>query len=161
MIPNDIDEFKSDGERQFYKFLESVAKPDSQYISWYLPDIKGKEPDFLLFHDSVGLIVFEVKDWALEQIREANPQHFVLDIGAKTEHRKNPFQQARDYIYYVMDTIEEDGRLVSKEPMSYGKPKIPMDYGVIFPNINKYEYTQKGFNKVRRVSSFRNGHYLR
>jgi superfamily I DNA and RNA helicase len=148
MIPNDIDEFKTDGERQFYKFLESVAKPDSQYVSWYLPDIEGKEPDFLLFSDSVGLIVFEVKDWALDQIREANPNHFILHMGKKTERRKNPFQQARDYCDSLMDKIKDDGKLVSKEQKHYGNPKVPIDCGVVFPNINKYEYTQHGLDKV-------------
>ena len=78
MIPDNIGWFTTEGEKQFYKFLESVAKPDSRYISWYLQDIKGEEPDFLFFSDEVGLIIFEVKDWALNQIREANPQYFVL-----------------------------------------------------------------------------------
>ncbi|MFC1812866.1 DEAD/DEAH box helicase [Thermodesulfobacteriota bacterium] len=148
MIPENVESFTTEGERQFYRFLESVAKPDSQYIAWYTPDLKGKEPDFILFGDKVGLIVFEVKDWALEQIREANPQHFILSTGGKTKSRKNPFQQARDYFLYVMDTIKKDGRLVSKEPGYHGNPKIPINYGVIFPNINKYEYTQKEFDRV-------------
>ena len=148
MIPDNIEQFTTEGEKQFYKFLETVAKPDSRYISWYLPDIKGKEPDFLFFSDEVGLIIFEVKDWALDQIREANPQYFVLDIGNKTESRKNPFHQARDYFGYVMDKIKEDGQLVSKDPIYHGNPKFPINCGVVFPNINKYEFTQKGFDKV-------------
>ena len=148
MIPENIRTFTTEGEKQFYRFLESVAKPDSQYIAWYTPDLKGKEPDFILFGDKVGLIVFEVKDWALEQIREANPQHFILSMGGKTKSRKNPFQQARDYFLYVMDTIKNDGRLISKDPDYHGNPKIPINYGVIFPNINKYEYVQKKFDQV-------------
>ncbi len=67
MIPKDVEIFTTEGEKQVYHFLESVAKPDSQYIAWYTPDLKGKEPDFILFGDKIGLIVFEVKDWALEQ----------------------------------------------------------------------------------------------
>jgi superfamily I DNA and RNA helicase len=148
MIPENVERFTTEGEKQFYRFLESAAKPDSQYIVWYTPDLKGKEPDFILFGDKVGLIVFEVKDWALEQIREANPQHFILSIGGKTESRKNPFQQARDYFLYLMDTIKNDGRLISKEPGYHGNPKIPINYGVIFPNMNKYEYVQKEFDQV-------------
>ncbi len=148
MIPDDIEEFKSEGERIFYRFLRSVAKPDSKYISWYTPDIDGKEPDFILFSDDTGLIIFEVKDWALDQIVEANPKYFVLAIGNKTESRKSPFEQARDYLYSVKDKIQKDGQLVSREPNVYGKLKIPMDYGIVFPNINKSEYTQKGFNQV-------------
>ena len=96
MIPENVEEFKTEGERQFYKFLEAVAKPDAGHITWYTPDIEGKEPDFILFSRNVGLIVFEVKDWMLDQIREANPQYFRLQVGRDIESRKSPFQQARD-----------------------------------------------------------------
>ena len=83
MIPHDIDEFHTEGEGRFYKFLESIAKPDDNYVAWYLPDINGREPDFLLYANNVGLIIFEVKDWSLDQIIEANPYTFVLRAGAK------------------------------------------------------------------------------
>ncbi|MEI9479299.1 MAG: hypothetical protein WCO26_22390 [Deltaproteobacteria bacterium] len=55
MIPSDIEEFGTGGEKAFFKFLQSVGKPDSRYISWYLPDIKDKELDFLLFCEDIGL----------------------------------------------------------------------------------------------------------
>ncbi len=48
MIPNDLEEFQTEGERIFFRFLQSVAKPDSRYVAWYLPDVNGKEPDFSL-----------------------------------------------------------------------------------------------------------------
>jgi len=35
MIPENVEIFTTEGEKQFYRFLESVAKPDSQYIVWY------------------------------------------------------------------------------------------------------------------------------
>jgi hypothetical protein len=148
MIPSDVDQFTTDGERQFYRFLERVARPDSRYLSWYLPDIRGKEPDFLLFSDEVGLVIFEVKDWALGQIREADPQYFVLDMGGKTEKRRNPFLQAREYFAEVMNRIKEDGFLLSSDPRFQGKVKIPVNCGVVFPNINKYEYREKGLDRV-------------
>ena len=103
MIPENVEEFKTEGERQFYKFLEAVAKPDSRHITWYTPDIEGKEPDFILFSQNVGLIIFEVKDWVLDQTKEANPQYFRLQVGNKIESRKNPFQQSRDYLYDLVD----------------------------------------------------------
>ncbi len=92
MIPEGVERVTTEGEKQFYRFLEKVTQPDSKYIAWYTPDLKGKEPDFILFGDKIGLIVFEVKDWNLEQIREATPQHFILSIGGKTKSRQNPFQ---------------------------------------------------------------------
>ena len=148
MMPSDIGEFETEGEKTFYKFLEGVAKPDTHYLCWYLPEINGNEPDFLLYCEDVGLVVFEVKDWVLGQIEEANPQYFLLKIREKTESRKNPFQQANDYLISIKDKIQKDGHLVSKEPAYLGKPKIPLSCGVVFPNVNKYEYTEKGLEKV-------------
>jgi hypothetical protein len=33
MIPKGIEEFKTEGERRFYRFLESVAKPDQEFTA--------------------------------------------------------------------------------------------------------------------------------
>jgi hypothetical protein len=148
MIPGDIEEFGTEGEKAFYKFLEGVAKPDAHYLCWYTPDINGNEPDFLLYCEDVGLVIFEVKDWALRQIEEANPHQFLLRIRDKTESRKNPLQQAHDYLHSIKDKIQKDGHLVSMDPAFHGNPKIPLNCGVVFPNINKYEYTEKGLEKV-------------
>jgi len=148
MIPGDIEEFGTEGEKTFYKFLEGVAKPDAHYLCWYTPDIDGNEPDFLLYCEDVGLVVFEVKDWALRQIEEADPHQFLLRIRDKTESRKNPFQQAHGYLNSIKDKIQQDGHLVSTDPAVHGNPKIPLSCGVVFPHINKYEYMEKGLEKV-------------
>jgi len=65
MMPSDIGEFETEGEKTFYKFLEGMGKPDTHYLCWYLPEINGNEPDFLLYCEEVGLVIFEVKDWTL------------------------------------------------------------------------------------------------
>jgi hypothetical protein len=41
------------------------------------------------------------------------PWYFVLDIRNKTEFRRNPYHQARDYLDYWIDKIKENGKLVS------------------------------------------------
>lgn len=148
MIPSDIEFFTTEGEKSFYRFLQAVAKPDQKYLCWYLPDINGREPDFLLYSEDVGLIIFEVKDWRLDQIVSADSQFFTLSIAGKAEKRQNPLHQARDYFHWVMDRIKEDAVLVSKEPYAHGNVKIPVNCGIVFPNINKYEYAQKGLDKI-------------
>ena len=135
MIPGDIEEFETEGEKAFYRFLEKVGKPDVHYLCWYTPDINGNEPDFLLYCEDVGLVIFEVKDWVLRQIEEANPHQFLLKIRGKTESRKNPFQQAHGYLMSMKDKIQKDGRLISKEPTYFGNPKIPLSCGVVFGRI--------------------------
>lgn len=148
MIPDNVENFCTEGERHFYGFLKNAAKPDSKYLAWYLPDINGREPDFILFCKDTGLIIFEVKDWALNQIQEANPQHFTLSINGHNEERESPLKQAKTYCHILMDKIRDDRRLLSRDPQHAGNPKIPIHEGVVFPNINKYEYIQKAFDQV-------------
>ena len=148
MIPHDIQEFTTEGEGKFYRFLSAVAKPDYRYVVWYLPNIKGREPDFLLYSDQLGLVIFEVKDWALEQIRSANPVQFELQEGSDLSPKKNPLAQAREYFIMVVERIKEDGHLLSKDPTHYGNPRIPINYGVVFPNILRNEYLSTRFREV-------------
>jgi hypothetical protein len=89
MIPSDNEAFNTEGERQFYNFLMKIAKPDADYVAWYTPNINDNEPDFLLYVHNLGLIVFEVKDWALEQIQEINPKQFKLTLGANSANGAN------------------------------------------------------------------------
>jgi len=129
MIPDDIQTFTTPGEGVFYRFLQSCAKPDDRYTAWYLPDILGREPDFLLYAPDAGLVILEVKDWALDQIIAADPQFFTLYMEGKEERRKNPLQQIREYFGQVMDKIKEDGYLVSKDSRSYGQVKVTVNSG--------------------------------
>ncbi|MFO8083770.1 MAG: 3'-5' exonuclease [Desulfobacterales bacterium] len=148
MIPDNVEQFTTEGERHVYNFFKKVAVPDDKYSIWYAPDIQNREPDFVLFCNKIGLIVFEVKDWDLNQFEKVDQNSCTLWFGSKKETRKNPLQQARDYIHVLMEKIIQDGRLVSKDPKFYNKPAIPMDYGVIFPNIPKYDFFEIGLNQV-------------
>jgi len=47
MIPDNVQDFCTEGECHFYRFLKAAAKPDSKYVVWYLPEINGDEPDFI------------------------------------------------------------------------------------------------------------------
>lgn len=148
MLPQDVEEFTTEGERQVYSFFASTAKPDSRFTAWYTPDIDDREPDFILYSEKTGLVIFEVKDWKLDQIESADPNIFCVRKGARLDSCKSPLKQAREYRYQVMDRIKDDGLLVSNDPVHHGNPVIPMEIGVIFPNINKYEYKEKGLGRV-------------
>jgi len=155
MIPDDVEDFCTDGERHFYGFLKAVAKPDSRYLVWYLPDINGHEPDFILFCKDTGLIIFEVKDWVLDQIQQANPQHFTLTINGRNEERESPLRQAKTYCHSLMDKIRADRRLVSKEPHHAGNPKIPIHEGVVSPiSTNMNTSAKPSIRSLTRIESF-------
>ncbi|MEM5789803.1 MAG: NERD domain-containing protein, partial [Syntrophobacteraceae bacterium] len=148
MIPDYTTEFTTNGERRFYEFLARFAKPDEKFTSWYLPDLQGREPDFILYSDGIGLIVFEIKDWSLDQIEEADRHTFVLLAGGRRKRLKSPLIQAREYLNSLMDRIKSDGRLVSKERRFYGNPKIPLHCGVVFPNISRHAYLRRKLNEI-------------
>jgi hypothetical protein len=82
MIPSDIGEFETEGERAFYKFLEGVAKPDAHYLCWYTPDINGNEPDFLLYWEAFGCQAY-TNSQALSVNNKARKKllgHSVIDL---------------------------------------------------------------------------------
>lgn len=148
MIPENTSEFQTPGEEQFFRFLAHVARPDSQFIAWYLPDIAGHELDFLLFNKDVGLIIFEVKDWALNQIENASKKEFSLNIGGTIEKRKNPFSQAREYLFFLIEKLKEEESFLSSDPMYMGKLTIPVSTGAVLTNINKDDFFAQHLDQV-------------
>ena len=56
MIPDDIAEFETEGERAFYKFLERVAKPDAHYLCWYTVTSYNKARKNLFGHSVIDLL---------------------------------------------------------------------------------------------------------
>lgn len=148
MFPAEIEFFATEGEGRVYRFFAATARPDGDFLCWYTPDIQDREPDFVLFSKEHGLVIFEVKDWALDQIVEAEPQHFRITVGGRVENRANPLRQAREYFAGLMETLRRDGRLLSSDPAHRGKPKIPVHCAVVFANINKYEYRDRGLDRV-------------
>jgi hypothetical protein len=90
MHPEDIEvlEKATAGEKKVFQFLHDAARPDKDFIAWYEPTIgsSGAEPDFILYGNSLGLLVLEVKDWEIDQIGEVTPPP--LNSGRGT--RKKP-----------------------------------------------------------------------
>jgi hypothetical protein len=92
MMPSDIGEFETEGEKAFYKFLEGVAKPDAHYLCWYLPEVNGKEPDFLLFCEEVGVENYHALLSELEaenhgKVAEPAAPYFVSRAEKMTQRR--------------------------------------------------------------------------
>jgi hypothetical protein len=152
MIPNNIETFSTAGEKAFYCFLQKVAKPDDHFIVWYCPDVNNQEPDFVIYNKDSGIVIFEVKDWALDQIVEADPHSFKLKIGNNIDTRTNPLQQATGYRNRLLDLLTKDRRLVSKDPVYTGKSMLPVACAVVFANIDKREYQKMGLERIIRAS---------
>jgi hypothetical protein len=100
MHPADIDEMDgvTEGERAVFRFLQRCANPSKEWTCWAQPNVKGQEPDFLLFSVKHGLLVVEVKDWLVQQILEADTHRVILAGNGRRERRTHPDKQARGYV---------------------------------------------------------------
>ncbi|MCJ7796562.1 MAG: NERD domain-containing protein [Thermoleophilia bacterium] len=148
MFPNAVELFHTPGEERVYRWLAAVAKPDDAHLAWYTPDIGDLEPDFVLYSPDVGLVVLEVKDWTLEHIFYVDPDTVELWTGGRSERRDNPLRQARNYRDRLKDALRHDRRLMAKDPVHHGNPKIPLHHGVVFPNICRHEWEGQPWTTV-------------
>ena len=148
MYPEEIKGYEkaTDGEKTVFRFLKEAARPHKDFICWYEPLIgrSGKKPNFILFNKNLGLLVFEVKDWTTQQIISYTPHQFTIHVSGKTEKRTNPNKQAKGYVNVLMERLKEVPDFLSDLTDHQGKLKIPIGNMVVFPNIKRQEYFERG-----------------
>lgn len=134
MIPATLPEDVTEGERRFYRFLEKLPV---FFTAWINPSLDGVTADFVLYTPKNGLIVLEVKDWALDQVVSADRNAVRLRLGWKEEKRTCPLGQSQSYLNRLKAMFQKPG---GKEFL------LPLQCGVVFPNIRREEYA----NRLRR-----------
>jgi superfamily I DNA/RNA helicase len=99
MIPSDVEQFETEGERQFYRFLERVARPDNRYLSWYLPDIRGKtkischgpQPEIKQFTDTKAIV-----DYVAARVKALADEGMPLSEIAVLYTVKEPYENIKE-----------------------------------------------------------------
>ena len=125
------------GERRFARRLESHLEDD--YVCWYNVPVGAwnQHPDFLILHPRRGLLVIEVKDWKLENIRSMDRLTATLQVDGREVRKSNPLEQAKQYAFGVCRLLESDPALVGEAGSSYqGKLAFPWGYGVVLASIS-------------------------
>jgi hypothetical protein len=88
------------GEREVFAcFTESLDPAWEIYVQPYL---NGLRPDFVLLNPSVGIAVFEVKDWNLdamvyERAAEGGDAHLTVHDGRRSFRKESPVAQVQRY----------------------------------------------------------------
>jgi hypothetical protein len=137
------------GERRFARRLESHLEDD--YICWYDVPIGAshQHPDFLVLHPRRGLLVIEVKDWKLGNLRAIDKVSATLYVEGKEIRAANPFEQARQYAHRVTQLLQSDRALIAEPGSSYqGKLICPWGYGVVLANISRNAFTLTDLGQV-------------
>ncbi len=150
MYPTDIEALPeaTEGEKKVFRFLRETARPGDAFICWHEPDIKGQRPDFVLFSRDHGLLVLEVKDWAVEQIRHADSHFFRIFSGGEELPRTNPEKQAKRYSDLLRDRLRAIPSLRERDTNHRGQLKIPIGRAVVFTNISREDYTRWNLHHI-------------
>jgi len=149
MHPEDIEGYEkaTDGEKKVFRFIREAARPHKDFICWYEPPVggAGKEPDFILFGEKIGLLVIEVKDWIAHQIISYNPHQFTIRVSGENQKKTNPDRQAKGYVDTLKETLSAFPDFLSNQPKYEGSLEIPIGRMVVFPNISREEYAGSKF----------------
>lgn len=135
MFPDEIHDFATPGEARVYEFIRDAVKPDGEFLCWYSPEVEEREPDFVLLSPACGLIVWEVKDWTIDQILELDPKSAVLNVAGREQRRKQPLYQARGYVNNILSLFSKN----------FDKYPCPVSWGAVFPHIGRAEWEASPF----------------
>lgn len=136
------------GERKSLRTFQNGL--DDSALLWYEPQLVGmRRPDIIVYIPALGLLLYEVKDWSINNILEANPDTWKVKHGSSTKKTQSPYKQARKYLFNNLSkTLEKKDCLLTKEGEHEGKFKFPIAAAVIFPNIKKADFLEKSLDKV-------------
>lgn len=128
------------GERRLAERLEQ--KLGSNYLVWYDVPVGPKRlhPDFIVLHPRRGLLVLEVKDWKLDDIRQAGKLSFEVAPEGVPRSVINPLEQARQYAHQMVAALTQDPQLVQEEGKWKGMLTFPWSYGLVLTHITRRQF---------------------
>ena len=141
-------DIQSDNWGEDYLIKKLMEYFDDSYVIYRNRPIFGAQFDVCLLAPKIGIIIFEVKAWKPDIIKEVkNGDTIVIKtVDAETdvegESSENPTSQARGYVYKMRSKIRQK---IGKTPLIYDM--------VAFPNLSKEDYDSKGIETVCEYES--------
>jgi hypothetical protein len=151
MIPETLGSSDSatNGEKRVFRLLRDALQPDEDFLVWFEPKAIKRRPDFLVWSHELGLLVIEVKDWVIGQIRSMTPNQWQIERrSGVVELCDSPIEQARKGFIQFKQLFEKSGGLCHNDPTKPGRLRFPIGYSAIFTNITRGEAAQHGILSV-------------
>lgn len=122
------------GEQKVYECIESNLPED--IVCYYNREINGKQFDFCLMMEHIGMLVIEVKGWHLSNIiKVRNPD--CIETTLYDEPVSSPKKQAKSYKFALRNTLNN----------KYNVNPLVMDM-VCYPFLSEADYKQCGLKIV-------------
>ena len=172
VIPNwgiikDFTQPLTEGEIVLLKYLDENLQKDNyfkegnsleKYTGWLIfaqPYLNGSRPDIIIFHPKVGVQIFEVKDWNLDnysfQKNEKGNLRFCVTDNRGTYEIKSPIKQVEYYHEKITGLlVPQIGELIDENERNYGLVRTAL----YFQNAkteevqNLFRVKIKDFNKM-------------
>lgn len=148
----------TDGEKSLIKFLDDHLPKDpnwkparglknlKDYNGWLIfaqPFLNGTKPDIIIFNPQVGLVIYEVKDWDLNNYEWREGKGLFVNDGRGSYPIKSPIDQVEHYKEILIgQLVPKIGESIDKNKKNFGLIKT----GVYFHNA-KTEVCQKKFKE--------------
>jgi len=99
----------TDGERALIQYLDNHLPKDpnwkkeqglKNYNGWLIfaqPFLNGARPDIIIFNPYVGIVIYEVKDWNLDNYEWKKNSGLTVNDGRGTHSIKSPIDQVEHY----------------------------------------------------------------
>ena len=146
VFPHPLPESAMPGERAMYRLL---SKLDDDCFVYFEPGMANRRPDFVVIMPGTGLLAIEVKDWALESLREVSPHQVLLNGVTGNVSKTHPELQARNYAFRLADLCRLDplGRTLIETAGGYqGKLCFPISWIAAYHNISRAELDKSSFS---------------
>ncbi|MDP1655892.1 MAG: 3'-5' exonuclease [Hylemonella sp.] len=136
------------GERAVLHQLKRCLSDD--YMVWHNVPIgpKARQPDFVILSPRRGLLILEVKHWALGTLRSFSPDRVELQTERGLVMEAHPNAQARGYAFELNGVLESDPALLQDEDPFRGKSRVPYGWGSILSNIRRKQVEGLDFEAV-------------
>ena len=144
------DDRMTSGERRALRTLRDGL--DDSVLLWYQPKVEtARRADVIAYVPDLGIILYEIKDWTLDNILEANPDVWKVRFGSSIRSVRSPFEQARDYYFKLNETLQKWESFIDKEGKYKGRVRIPIAVAVIFPNIRESDFIDRNLENLIAV----------
>jgi hypothetical protein len=132
------------GERRFGRRLQTHLEDD--YLCWYNVPLgpARQHPDFVILHPGRGILILEVKDWKLSTLRRLDKLSAELELESGARKTvPNPLEQARGYMFTVVDHLARDPQLCQTDDRFRGRLRFPYGYGVVLTEITRAQLNER------------------
>lgn len=124
------------GEKYLLGKLKAVL-PDACLV-WHSIDLPNHyQPDIIAYVPRVGIVVFEVKDWAPGTIKSIGKDFWEIEHDGQRKQVRAPLEQVRNYYFELAQLFAKKKVLLREEGNYKGSFKLPIAHVVAFTGLRR------------------------